>query len=182
MHCYVGSEERLIHLMQYAVLLPDIITYYHANRLYCNMFHTIESFEHRHATWVCHWIRARRDRRGRQGRRLKSVGDDRAGPTQQASACCPAELHDPEPSRRSTSTPTRRRCNRANRSAPRRDSDDELYVAVVSNAIHLAADTGRVITSRSFPAGCRTTLWQLRRWCRLVRQAQRSRKPLHEFR
>jgi hypothetical protein len=59
--------------------------------------------------------------------------------------------------------------------APRRDSDDELNVAVVSNAIHLAADTRRVITCPfiSFPAGCRTTPWQLRRWCRLVRQAQR---------
>jgi hypothetical protein len=57
--------------------------------------------------------------------------------------------------------------------APRRDSDDELYVAVVSNAIHLAADTGRVITCPFIPAGCRTTPWQLRRWCRLVRQAQR---------
>ena len=34
---------------------------YHASRLHCNMFHTIESFEHRHATWFCHWIRARRD-------------------------------------------------------------------------------------------------------------------------
>lgn len=30
--------------------------------------------------------------------------------------------------------------------APRRDSEHELYVAVLSNAIHLAADTGRVIT------------------------------------
>ena len=34
---------------------------------------------------------------------------------------------------------------------PRRDSDDELYVAVVSNAIHLAADTGRVITCPFIP-------------------------------
>ena len=30
--------------------------------------------------------------------------------------------------------------------APRSDSEHELYVAVLSNAIHLAADTGRVIT------------------------------------
>ena len=29
---------------------------------------------------------------------------------------------------------------------PRRDSDHELYVAVLSNAFHLAAATGRVIT------------------------------------
>ena len=29
---------------------------------------------------------------------------------------------------------------------PRRDTDHELYVVVLSNAIHLAADTGRVIT------------------------------------
>jgi hypothetical protein len=35
--------------------------------------------------------------------------------------------------------------------APRRDTDHQLYVAVLSNAIHLAADTGRVIT-RSSPA------------------------------
>ncbi len=142
--------------VQHIWCVVEIVTYYHANHLYCNMFHMIEPFEQRHATWVCHWIRARRDRRGRQGRRLKSVGDDRAGPTQQASACCPAELHDPEPSRRSTSTPTRRKCNQANRSAglrhrPRRDSDDELHVAVVPNAIHLAADTGRVVTCPFIP-------------------------------
>jgi hypothetical protein len=37
--------------------------------------------------------------------------------------------------------------------APRRDSEHELYVAVLSNAIHLAADTGRVITC-PFIAGC----------------------------
>jgi hypothetical protein len=48
------------------------------------------------------------------------------------------------------------------------------YVAVVSNAIHLAADTGCVITCPFIPGRLRrTTLWQLRRWCRLVRQAQR---------
>ena len=35
--------------------------------------------------------------------------------------------------------------------APRRDSDHELYVAVLSNAIHLAADTGRVITCPFIP-------------------------------
>ena len=35
--------------------------------------------------------------------------------------------------------------------APRRDSDDELYVAVLSNAIHLAADTGRVIACPFIP-------------------------------
>lgn len=35
--------------------------------------------------------------------------------------------------------------------APRRDSDRELYVAVLSNAIHLAADTGRVITCPFVP-------------------------------
>jgi mRNA-degrading endonuclease toxin of MazEF toxin-antitoxin module len=29
--------------------------------------------------------------------------------------------------------------------APRRDTSHELYVAVLSNAFHLAADTGRVI-------------------------------------
>ena len=34
---------------------------------------------------------------------------------------------------------------------PRRDSDHELYVAVLSNAIHLAADTGRVITCPFVP-------------------------------
>ena len=35
--------------------------------------------------------------------------------------------------------------------APRRDTDHELYVAVLSNAIHLAADTGRVITCPFIP-------------------------------
>lgn len=35
--------------------------------------------------------------------------------------------------------------------APRRDSDHELYVAVLSNAFHLAADTGRVITCPFVP-------------------------------
>ena len=35
--------------------------------------------------------------------------------------------------------------------APRRDTDHELYVVVVSNAIHLAADTGRVITCPYIP-------------------------------
>ena len=35
--------------------------------------------------------------------------------------------------------------------APRRDSDHELYVAVLSNAIHLGADTGRVITCPFIP-------------------------------
>lgn len=34
---------------------------------------------------------------------------------------------------------------------PRRDSDHELYVAVLSNAFHLAADTGRVITCPFIP-------------------------------
>ncbi|MFY9918846.1 MAG: toxin [Mycobacterium sp.] len=35
--------------------------------------------------------------------------------------------------------------------APRRDGEHELYVAVLSNAIHLAADTGRVITCPFIP-------------------------------
>ncbi len=35
--------------------------------------------------------------------------------------------------------------------APRRDTDHELYVVVLSNAIHLAADTGRVITCAYIP-------------------------------
>jgi hypothetical protein len=35
--------------------------------------------------------------------------------------------------------------------APRRDTDHELYVAVLSNAVHLAADTGRVITCPFVP-------------------------------
>lgn len=35
--------------------------------------------------------------------------------------------------------------------APRRDTDHELYVVVVSNAIHLASGTGRVITCAYVP-------------------------------
>lgn len=35
--------------------------------------------------------------------------------------------------------------------APRRDTDQELYVVVLSNAIHLAAGTGRVITCPYIP-------------------------------
>jgi mRNA-degrading endonuclease toxin of MazEF toxin-antitoxin module len=35
--------------------------------------------------------------------------------------------------------------------APRLDSEHELYVAVLSNTIHLAADTGRVITCPFIP-------------------------------
>lgn len=35
--------------------------------------------------------------------------------------------------------------------APRRDTEHELYVAVLSNAIHLAAHTGRVITCPFIP-------------------------------
>ena len=35
--------------------------------------------------------------------------------------------------------------------APRRDSEHELYVAVLSNGIHLAAGTGRVITCPFIP-------------------------------
>ncbi len=34
---------------------------------------------------------------------------------------------------------------------PRRDSDHELYVVVLSNAIHLAAATGRAITCPFIP-------------------------------
>lgn len=34
---------------------------------------------------------------------------------------------------------------------PRRDTDQELYVVVLSNAIHLAAATGRVITCPFVP-------------------------------
>jgi mRNA-degrading endonuclease toxin of MazEF toxin-antitoxin module len=34
---------------------------------------------------------------------------------------------------------------------PRRDTEDELYVVVLSNSIHLAADTGRVITCPFIP-------------------------------
>lgn len=35
--------------------------------------------------------------------------------------------------------------------APRRDTDQELYVVVLSNAIHLAASTGRVVTCPYIP-------------------------------
>lgn len=35
--------------------------------------------------------------------------------------------------------------------APREDSDRDLYVAVLSNSIHLAANTGRVITCPFIP-------------------------------
>ena len=35
--------------------------------------------------------------------------------------------------------------------APRQDSSPELYVAVLSNSIHLAANTGRVITCPFIP-------------------------------
>jgi hypothetical protein len=35
--------------------------------------------------------------------------------------------------------------------APRRDTDNEVYVVVLSNSIHLAADTGRVITCPYIP-------------------------------
>ncbi len=35
--------------------------------------------------------------------------------------------------------------------APREDSSRELYVAVLSNSIHLAANTGRVITCPFIP-------------------------------
>jgi hypothetical protein len=35
--------------------------------------------------------------------------------------------------------------------APRRDSDHELYVVVLSNAIHLNANTGRVIACPYIP-------------------------------
>jgi hypothetical protein len=35
--------------------------------------------------------------------------------------------------------------------APRRDTDNELYVAVLSNDFHLAAATGRVITCPFVP-------------------------------
>ena len=35
--------------------------------------------------------------------------------------------------------------------APRRDSSRELYLAVLSNSIHLAAKTGRVITCPFIP-------------------------------
>ncbi|MEY8016719.1 toxin [Mycobacterium servetii] len=34
---------------------------------------------------------------------------------------------------------------------PRRDTDQELYVVVLSNAIHLAAATGRIITCPFIP-------------------------------
>ena len=35
--------------------------------------------------------------------------------------------------------------------APRRDSDQEIFVVVLSNAVHLAAATGRVITCPFIP-------------------------------
>lgn len=35
--------------------------------------------------------------------------------------------------------------------APRRDTDQDLYVVVLSNAIHLAAGTGRVVTCPYIP-------------------------------
>ena len=35
--------------------------------------------------------------------------------------------------------------------APRRDTSHEVYVVVLSNSIHLAADTGRVITCPFIP-------------------------------
>ena len=35
--------------------------------------------------------------------------------------------------------------------APRRDTDRELYVVILSNTIHLAAATGRVITCAFIP-------------------------------
>lgn len=35
--------------------------------------------------------------------------------------------------------------------APRRDSEHELYVVVLSNSIHLTADTGRVVTCPFIP-------------------------------
>jgi mRNA-degrading endonuclease toxin of MazEF toxin-antitoxin module len=35
--------------------------------------------------------------------------------------------------------------------APRRDTGHEVYVVVLSNSIHLAADTGRVITCPYIP-------------------------------
>ena len=35
--------------------------------------------------------------------------------------------------------------------APRRDTDHELYVTILSNSIHLAAATGRVITCPFIP-------------------------------
>jgi mRNA-degrading endonuclease toxin of MazEF toxin-antitoxin module len=35
--------------------------------------------------------------------------------------------------------------------APRQDSSNELYVAVLSNSIHVAANTGRVITCPFIP-------------------------------
>ncbi len=37
--------------------------------------------------------------------------------------------------------------------APRRDTSHEVYVVVLSNSIHLAADTGRVITCPFFIPG-----------------------------
>ncbi len=41
--------------------------------------------------------------------------------------------------------------NRPGDITPRRDTDHELYVVVLSNAIHLAANTGRVITCPFIP-------------------------------
>lgn len=35
--------------------------------------------------------------------------------------------------------------------SPRRDTDHEIYVAVLSNAIHLSSDTGRVIVCPFIP-------------------------------
>jgi hypothetical protein len=43
--------------------------------------------------------------------------------------------------------------------APRQDSSRELYVAVLSNSIHLAANNGRVITCPFIPAESQTTRW-----------------------
>ncbi|MCB0926465.1 MAG: toxin [Mycolicibacterium insubricum] len=40
--------------------------------------------------------------------------------------------------------------------APRRDSDGEVYVVVLSNAIHIAAATGRVITCPFIPGALPT--------------------------
>ena len=39
--------------------------------------------------------------------------------------------------------------------APREDSSRELYVAVLSNSIHLAANTGRVISGPFIPGNYR---------------------------
>ena len=43
---------------------------------------------------------------------------------------------------------------------PRRDSRSGLYVAVLSNAIHLAANTGRVITCPFIPGRIAADIWQ----------------------